>query len=126
MRLLINTLNDPMTSPMTSRISLVTDRKAGLLLSSVEEMTDSKSVAMLAGRLLMSTLFLFVGWSEVVRQWNSVWSDAEGHVYVSDRFTNSNSTTSRNTCVIYWHVCKFSLSCFFLGGGSLTFGLDLP
>lgn len=90
-----------MTSPMTSRISLVTGRKAGLLLSSVEEMTDSKSVAMLAGRLLMSTLFLFVGWSEVVRQWNSVWSDAEGHVYVSDRFTNSNSTTSRNTCVIY-------------------------
>jgi len=62
-----------------------TERKknamAGLLLSSVEEMTDSKSVAMLAGRLLMSTLFLFVGWSEVVRQWNSVWSDAEGHVH---------------------------------------------
>eukprot|EP00038_Savillea_parva_P011681 m.199306 g.199306 ORF g.199306 m.199306 type:complete len:308 (-) comp20710_c0_seq1:121-1044(-) len=53
---------------------------AGLLMTKAEEvMSDRKSVMMLVGRLLMSTLFLFVGISEVRRQWNSVIYDAAGH-----------------------------------------------
>lgn len=51
-----------------------------MLITKAEEvMSDRKSVIMLIGRLLMSTLFLFVGITEVQRQWASVVTDAAGH-----------------------------------------------
>jgi alanyl-tRNA synthetase len=51
-----------------------------MLMTKAEEvMSDRKSVVMLLGRLLMSTLFLYVGITEVQRQWASVTTDASGH-----------------------------------------------
>mmetsp|Transcript_23450 Transcript_23450/g.61414 ORF Transcript_23450/g.61414 Transcript_23450/m.61414 type:complete len:310 (+) Transcript_23450:250-1179(+) len=53
---------------------------AGLLITKAEEvMSDRKSLVMLVGRLLMSSLFLYVGVTEVIRQYNSVIYDSEGH-----------------------------------------------
>lgn len=53
---------------------------AGLLLATTTTMSTRKSVALLIGRLLMSSLFLYVGITEIQRQRDSV-EEHDGHVH---------------------------------------------
>lgn len=59
-----------------------TSQVAGLLLEKAENvMSDQKSIVMLVGRLLMSTLFLFVGYTEIKRQMDATVTDSSGNIH---------------------------------------------
>lgn len=71
--ILILVLNWKETSRRTSQV-------AGMLLDKAESvMSDKKSAVMLTGRLLISTLFLYVGVTEIQRQIEHLKSDGTVH-----------------------------------------------